>query len=68
MKTTNASKKTISEQIKVRACSISQIDHPEYGTFGVFEDKGFYFVVLGKSGFIAVDKSEINKFWKIEAN
>jgi len=57
---------TTSEQIKVRACSISCVSNPEWGTFGVMEDKGDYFDIYGRGGSRVLFKSEADKFWKVE--
>lgn len=39
---------TTSQQIKVRDCSIVCVDHPEWGTWGVMEDRGGYFEIHGR--------------------
>lgn len=54
-----------SQQIKVRACSIVCIDHPEWGTWGVMEDKGDHFEILGNSGSRVLHKCEADKFWRV---
>jgi hypothetical protein len=59
--------KTTSEQIKVRACSIICIDHPEWGTWGVMKDKGGFFEIRGRAGERVLDKWEADNFWKIAA-
>lgn len=58
-------KSTTSEQIKVRACSIVCTDHPEWGTWGVMEDKGDYFEIHGQSGSRVLFKSEADEFWTV---
>lgn len=54
-----------STDIKVRACSIICTDHPEWGTWGVMEDRGSYFEIYGRAGGIVLFKSEADKFWSI---
>ena len=53
------------KQIKIRACSIINIEHPEWGTFGVMEDRDGYFIIQGRSGSRVLDKWEADKFWKV---
>lgn len=55
-----------SEQIKVRACSIICNDHPEWGTWGVMEDKGMFFEIHGRSGGRVLSKEEADKFWSVK--
>lgn len=57
--------KSTSEQIKVRACSIVCTAHPEWGTWGVMEDKGDYFEIIGQSGSRVLFKSEADEFWTV---
>ena len=52
------------DQIKVRACQIENIDHPEWGTFGVMEDCGEYYEIFNR-GFRVLFKSEADKFWRV---
>jgi len=54
-----------SEKIRVRACSIECIDHPEWGTWGVMEDRGLWFEIFGKSGGRVLSKMEADKFWRV---
>ena len=54
-----------SQQIKVRACSIVCDEHPEWGTWGVMEDRGDWFEILGRSGSRVLFKSEADKFWSV---
>jgi hypothetical protein len=61
---TRSDKMKTLEKIKVRECSIRNIQHPEYGTFGVMEDNGEYFSIYNH-GMTIVFKSEINKFWEV---
>jgi hypothetical protein len=49
----------------VRTCLISNIDHPEWGTFGVSEDAGTYYEIIGDSGRRILHKSEAVKFWRL---
>lgn len=62
MKTEN---KTTTEKIKVRACSIVCKDHPEWGTWGVMEDKGSFFEIYGRAGGRVLDKDEADRFWHV---
>lgn len=59
---------TTSQQIKVRACSIVCNTNPEWGTWGVMEDKGDWFEILGRAGGRILFKSEADKFWSIANN
>lgn len=52
--------------LPVRACSIYCKEHPEWGTFGVMEDKGGYYDIYGNSGARILDKSEAAKFWGVK--
>lgn len=54
-----------SEKIEVRACSIVNNDHPEWGTFGVMEDHGEYYDIHGRAGWAALFKSEADKHWSV---
>ena len=56
---------TTSQQIVVRACSIENIQHPEWGTFGVAEDNGDHFVIRNERGSRVLFKSEADRFWKM---
>lgn len=56
---------TTSEKIKVRACSIICNDHPEWGTWGVMEDRGDWFEIYGDSGSTVLFKTEADRFWSI---
>lgn len=56
---------TTTQKIKVRACRIICTEHPEWGTFGVYEDKGDFFEIRGDSGGRALFKSECDRFWSI---
>lgn len=49
----------------VRRCSIQCITNPEWGTFGVMEDKGDWYEIYGRSGWRVLFKSEARQFWKI---
>ena len=54
-----------SDRIKVRACQIININNPEWGTFGVMEDFGTYYEILGDGGSRVLSKSEADRFWKV---
>ena len=56
--------KTVTE-IKVRACQIECIANPEWGTWGVMEDCGTHYEILGNSGARTLSKTEANKFWRV---
>ena len=51
------------KSLPVRKCSIVCIEHPEWGTWGVMEDRGGYYEIFGKSGWRVLDKDEAVKFW-----
>jgi len=51
--------------LPVRKCSIVCAIHPEWGTWGVMEDRGEHYVILGDRGSRVLDKSEAERFWKI---
>lgn len=57
--------KTTSQKIKVRACSIRCKTNPEWGTWGVYEDKGSFFEIHGQGGGRVLFKSEADKFWEV---
>lgn len=50
----------------IRGISIICINNPEWGTWGVFEDRGSYFEIHGRPGFRVLDKSEALRFWAIK--
>jgi hypothetical protein len=58
---------TTCQQIKVRNCSISCDDHPEWGTWGVMEERDGYFEIQGRSGGRMLDKWEADHFWHVVA-
>lgn len=51
--------------LPVRAVSIMHIDHPEWGTFGITEDRGEYYGIRGRSGDTVLFKDEAAKFWRV---
>ena len=54
--------------LPVRACRIRCIAHPEWGTWGVYEDRGGYYEIQGEGGGGRVlDKSEAVKFWEVSS-
>jgi len=55
-----------SSQIRVRRSQIYCKDHPEWGTFGVYEDRGDYFEIHGDAGSRILTKSEADKFWAVK--
>jgi len=50
--------------LPVRNCSIECKDHPEWGTFGVMEDRGDYYEIFGRGGQRVLDKNEAARFWR----
>ena len=52
--------------LPVRACSIYCLDNPEWGTFGVMEDRGGHYEIQGKAGRRVLDKWEACLFWAVE--
>ena len=53
------------DKIEVRKCQIECKDNPEWGTFGVMEDCGDWYEILGDSGHRILFKTEANKFWRV---
>lgn len=53
------------QQIKVRACQIVNTAHPDWGTFGVMEDRGDYYEIRGDAGHRVLSKSEADRFWEV---
>lgn len=53
------------ENIKPRSVSLICIEHPEWGTFGVMEDRGYYFEIHGRGGSRVLSKDECRRFWKL---
>jgi len=53
------------DKIKVRACQIICKAHPEWGTWGVYDDKDGWYTIHGASGTRLLDKYEANKFWEV---
>src|SRR3990167_7975553 len=43
--------------LPVRRCQIECIEHPEWGTWGVYEDRGDYYEIHGRRGGRVLDKS-----------
>ena len=50
--------------LPVRACSIRCIEHPEWGTFGVMEDRDDYYELLE----FVLFKSEAVRFWEVSVD
>ena len=48
----------------VRKCSIRRKDHPEWGTFGVMEDRGTHFEVFNH-GSRVLFYDEADGFWEV---
>lgn len=51
--------------LPVRACSIVCKAHPEWGSFGVYEDRGDYYEIRGERGGRVLDKSEAAEHWEL---
>ena len=53
-------------EIKIRKCQIVNSQHPEWGTWGVMEDKGDWYVIMNERGtrVLFKDKQEL-KNWDI---
>lgn len=54
--------------VKIRKCQIINNLHPEWGTWGVMEDKGDWFEILGDRGSRVLFKDEAEKDWSIVNN
>ena len=48
-----------------RSTSIININHPEWGTFGVMDDHGEYYDIQGDAGGRILSKDEAGKEWKV---
>lgn len=57
--------RSTSEKIEVRSCSIICLNHPEWGTWGVMEDKGSFFEIYGRAGGRVLNKDEADRFWHV---
>lgn len=53
------------KQLPVRRCSIVCQEHPEWGTFGVMEDHGSYYVIHGRGGWRVLSKDEAIQHWRL---
>ncbi len=53
------------QAIKVRGTSLVCVEHPEWGTWGVMEDRGSYFEIHGDAGGRVLDKAEALGHWAI---
>ena len=42
---------------------IVNIEHPEWGSWGVYENRDGYYVIHGHAGSRVLDKEEAVKFW-----
>ena len=51
--------------LPVRKCQIVCIAHPEWGTFGIYEDEGDWYNIHGDHGDRVLFKSEAVKFWTL---
>jgi hypothetical protein len=57
---------TTSEKIKIRVCQIICLKNPEWGTWGVMADRGYFFEILGNAGHRILFKDEADKFWEVK--
>ena len=53
------------KQVKVRATTIINKSHPEWGKFGIMEDTGEWLVIRNRAGSSVLFYSEFEKFWEI---
>ena len=53
------------QALPVRACSIRCKAHPDWGTFGVMEDRGGYYEIHGRGGGRVLFKDEAARFWEL---
>ena len=51
--------------LPVRACSIQNRQHPEWGTFGIMEDCGMYYEIFGDAGHRILSKCEAVQSWEV---
>jgi hypothetical protein len=51
--------------LPVRACSIRCKSHPEWGTWGVYEDHGDWYDIHGDRGSRVLFKDEAAKDWEV---
>ena len=52
--------------LPARRVSIRCKEHPEWGTFGVMEDRGDYYdVYQSRRGWRTLSKSEAAQFWEV---
>ena len=54
------------ENVKVRACSLICNTNPEWGTWGVYEDRGTHYEIYNR-GHRVLFKDEAAKFWSVVA-
>lgn len=50
--------------LPVRACQIECINHPEWGTFGVYEDRGDWYEIHNRAGSRVLSKAEAVTHWR----
>lgn len=53
------------DAVRVRACSIICLGNPEWGTWGVMEDRGGWYEIHGRAGSRILHKSEATTSWAI---
>jgi hypothetical protein len=51
--------------LPVRRTSIECAAHPEWGTWGVWEDQGDWYVIGHSRGARILDKDEAVRFWQL---
>ena len=53
------------QNLPVRACQIINRANPEWGTWGVMEDRGSYYEIHGRGGSRVLSKSEAQTDWRV---
>lgn len=53
------------KSLPVRNVSIECIDHLDWGSWGVYEDRGDYYEIHGRRGSRVLFKDEAEKFWRV---
>ena len=54
----------VMRNLPVRACQIQSIENPEWGTFGVYEDRGDHYEIYNRGGRVLF-KDEAVKHWEV---
>ena len=53
------------KNLKPRSTSIICTDHPEWGTWGIMENRGDWYEIIGRAGSRILSKDEAVKFWNL---